>query len=61
MIDTLKRYLVSLDEGLESAELNDLAWSKAYTITLKERRIIKRTIRKLERLDRKFMRFKYGK
>ena len=56
MIEELKNYLEDLNEGITYAELSDQAWSKAYTLVLKERRIIKRTIRKLERLERKLKR-----
>ena len=56
MIEEMKDYLEDLNKAITYAELNDQACSKAYTLVLKERRIIKRTIRKLERLDKKLKR-----
>ena len=61
MIEEMKDYLEDLNEAITYAELSDQAWSKVYTLALKERRIIKRTVRKLERLDKKLERIKaYG-
>ena len=61
MIEKMKDYLEDLNEAITYAELSDQAQSKVYTLALKERRIIKRTVRKLERLDKKLERIKaYG-
>jgi hypothetical protein len=51
MIEKLKDELMSIEEGIQYIELTDTAWSPAYTKLCKKRRILKKTIRKLERLE----------
>ena len=51
LLKILHDYLKTLDEEIERAELNDIADSRLYTLALKERRYIKRLIRRLERID----------
>ena len=51
MIQKLKDELRSIEEGIEYMELSDTAWSPAYTKLCKKRRILKKTIKKLERLE----------
>lgn len=51
MIEKLKNELASVEEGIYYMEETDTAWSPAYTKLCKKRRILKRTIRRLERLE----------
>ena len=51
MIDKLKQELASIEEGIKYMELADTAWSPAYTKLCKTRRILKKTIKKLEKLE----------
>lgn len=51
MIQKLKEELRSIEEGIAYMELSDTAWSPAYTNLCKKRRILKRTIKKLQRLE----------
>lgn len=51
MIEKLKDELMSIEEGIYYMEQSDTAWSPAYTKLCKKRRILKKTIRKLERLE----------
>lgn len=51
MIEKLKDELRSIEEGIEYMELSDTTWSPAYTALCKKRRILKKTIKKLERLE----------
>ena len=51
MIQKLKDELSSIEEGIYYMEQSDTAWSPAYTKLCKKRRILKKTIRKLERLE----------
>lgn len=51
MIQKLKDELRSIEEGIEYMELSDTAWSPAYTNLCKKRKILKRTIKKLQRLE----------
>jgi hypothetical protein len=51
MIEKLKQELRSIEEGIEYMELSDTAWSPAYTNLCKKRKILKRTIKKLQRLE----------
>lgn len=51
MIQRLKDELRSIEEGIYYMEQSDTAWSPAYTKLCKKRRILKKTIRKLERLE----------
>lgn len=51
MIEKLKDELMSIEEGIQYMEQSDTAWSPAYTKLCKKRRILKKTIHKLERLE----------
>lgn len=51
MIQKLKEELRSIEEGIVYMELSDTAWSPAYTKLCKKKRILNKTIRKLERLE----------
>ena len=51
MIPKLKQYLNTLDEEIERAVLMDLADTRAYANALRERRLVKRTIRRFERIQ----------
>lgn len=51
MVEKLKDELRSIEEGIYYMEQSDTAWSPAYTKLCKKRRILKKTIRKLERLE----------
>lgn len=51
MIEKLKDELMSIEEGIFYMEQTDTAWSPAYTKLCKKRRILKRTIRRLEKLE----------
>lgn len=53
MIEKLKDELASIEEGIHYANINDDVWSASYTRLLKKRRILKKTIKKLERLEAK--------
>lgn len=51
MIEKMKDELRSIEEGILYMEEADTAWSPAYTKLCKKRRILKKAIRKLERLE----------
>ena len=51
MIEKIKNELMFLEEGIEFMEKADTAWTPAYTKLCKKRRILKKTLRKLERLE----------
>ena len=51
MIEKLKDELASVEEGIALMEMDDIAWSPAYTKLCKKRRILKKTIHKLEKLE----------
>lgn len=51
MIEKIKTELMFLEEGIRYMEDADTAWYPAYTKLCKKRRILKRTLRKLERLE----------
>lgn len=51
MIEQLKRMLANVEEAIHYAEENDQAWHPEYTYLCKERKILVRTIKKLERLE----------
>ena len=51
MIERMKDELRSIEEGIHYAEINDDVWSASYTRLLKKRRILKKTIKRLERLE----------
>lgn len=51
MIEKMKDELRSIEEGIVYLEETDTAWSPAYTKLCKKRRILKKTIHKLEKLE----------
>lgn len=51
IIETLKKELLCIEGEMEHMELQDTAWSPAYTKLCKTRRILKKTIKRLERLE----------
>lgn len=51
MIEKLKDELRSIEEGIIYMEQSDTAWSPAYTKLCKKRRILKKAIRRLEKLE----------
>ena len=53
MIEKLRHELRSIEYTLIEMEDNDMAWSVAYTKLCKEMRILKKAIRRLERLEGK--------
>jgi hypothetical protein len=51
MIELLRKELMYIEDGLYYMEQSDTAWSREYTKLCKKRRILKKAIRKLERLE----------
>lgn len=51
MVEKMKNELRSIEEGIRYMEEADTAWSPAYNNLCKKRRILKKTIHKLERLE----------
>ena len=51
MIEKMKDELRAIEEGITYMEETDTAWSPAYTKLCKKRRILKKAIRKLEKLE----------
>jgi hypothetical protein len=51
IIEELKRELRSTEEGIFYMEQTDTAWYPAYTKLCKKRKILMKTIRKLEKLE----------
>ena len=51
MIEKLKDELRSIKEGITYMEQSDTAWSPAYTNLCKKRKILEKTIHKLEKLE----------
>lgn len=52
MIEKLKDELRSIEEGILYMEESDTAWSPAYTKLRQKRRVLKNTIKKLERIEK---------
>ena len=52
MLEKLKTELRSIEEGIEHMELSDTAYHPTYAKLRKKRRIIRRTIKKLERIEK---------
>lgn len=52
MIEKMKDELRYIEEGILYMEESDTAWSPAYTKLCKKRRILKKTIKKLERIEK---------
>jgi hypothetical protein len=53
MIEELKKMLNRIDNDVVYLEENDEAWSKLYTNLYRQRRVLKKAIRKLEKLEAK--------
>lgn len=51
MIQKLKQHLNALDEAIEYAELTDTAYTYHYTYLVRQRKLIAKTIKKLEKLE----------
>lgn len=51
MIEKMKDELRAIEEGIRYMELSDTAWSPAYTKLCKTRKILKKTINKLQKLE----------
>ena len=51
MIEKAKAELASIEEAIEYEELNDRAYLKWYTYLLRQRRILKRFIKKYEKIE----------
>lgn len=51
MIEKLKDELSSIEEGILYMEESDMAWDRSYTKLIKKRKILKKTIKQLERLE----------
>lgn len=51
MIEKMKNELRYIEEGIRYMEDTDTAYHPTYTKLLKERRILKKALRKLERLE----------
>jgi hypothetical protein len=51
LMKKLKTELRVVEEGIEHMELSDTAWSREYTKLRKQRRILKSTIKRLEKLE----------
>lgn len=54
MIGILKNELLSIEEGIAYLEATDMAWTKHYTALCKKKRILTKTIKKIERLEAKY-------
>lgn len=52
MIEKMRDELRYIEEGILYMEESDTAWSPAYTKLCKKRRILKKTIKKLERIEK---------
>ena len=52
MLKRLKEMLSELDEAIEYAELNDVAYTKFYRDLLRERKALRRAVRVFERSGR---------
>ena len=51
MLEKLKTHVKALDGEIEHMELNDHAYTKEYILLKKERKVIVKTIKKLERIE----------
>lgn len=52
MLHKLFDMLSELNDAIEYAELQDLAYTKYYSTLIKERNIIRRTIERFKRIER---------
>lgn len=53
MLESMKTHLKALDGEIEHMELDDHAHTRDYIILKKQRRILARAIKKIERISRK--------
>lgn len=51
MIEKAKSELASIEEAIEYEELNDRAYTRWFTYLLRQRRILKRFIKKYEKVE----------
>ena len=51
MIEKMKDMLSSIEDGIFYLEQSDTAWSREYTKLCQKRRVLKKAIRKLEKLE----------
>ena len=51
MIEKMRNELKAIEDGLYHMEMSDTAWSPAYTNLCKKRRVLKKAIHKLEKLE----------
>ena len=49
---TLKRELKSIEEGIMHMELTDTAYTRCYTDLVKRKKLLKKTIKNIERMDK---------
>jgi hypothetical protein len=52
MKERLKQELDSLEEAITLMEVNDHASTRAYSKLIKKRRIIRRTLKRIERIEK---------
>ena len=52
MIETLKKMLKANEESIRYMEETDTSYSKEYTVLVRQRRVLKSAIRKLERIEK---------
>lgn len=53
IIEILKKELRAIEEGIAHMEMTDTAWHRDYTTLCKKKKIIKKAIRKLQKLEEK--------
>ena len=51
IIEILKTELKAIEGGIEHLDLNDMAWHRDYVTLCKKKRIIKKAIKKLQKLE----------
>lgn len=51
MIEVLKLQLAALNGEIEHAELSDMTYTRNFTYLVKQRRIVSKAVRKLEKLE----------
>lgn len=49
---SLKTELASIEEGIEHMELNDHAYTRCYAKLVKRKKLLKRTLKQIERMDK---------
>lgn len=55
MLNALNMMLTTVEEDILHMELTDTAYTKAYAVLRKKRRIIKRMIKKAQRFERRLV------